>query len=160
MSRRYLSVTAKPKNGIRRAGFRFGATAQQIDIDDLSAEQIEMLKGDGNLVVHEVDDGEVLVPSTADTNALKAAKIELHKAQGQLEEVSQERDAHAASLTTATQKSKDLSDDLDKANQRIAELEVDIEKSKAALTVANSKLETSTGKKATQASKAKTTGAK
>ena len=49
-----LRVVAK-RDGFRRAGRRFGAEPTDIPMSELKKAEIEALKGDAGLVVHEVE---------------------------------------------------------------------------------------------------------
>lgn len=64
---KYLHVTARPKNGFRRAGHMFLATAVTVlAASELSPEEYEAIKNEPNLVVVE-SDGELAAP--IDTSA-------------------------------------------------------------------------------------------
>lgn len=63
-----LRIVARPPT-FRRAGYTFTAEAQTIPLSDLSAEQVELLQGEVNLVVSEVD-----IPAPADSTTVEAAQ--------------------------------------------------------------------------------------
>lgn len=63
-----LRIVARPPT-FRRAGYTFTAEAQTIPLSDLSAEQVELLQGEVNLVVSEVD-----IPAPAEPASAEAAK--------------------------------------------------------------------------------------
>ena len=52
-----LRITAKPATGFRRCGLHHPAQPVEHPIDAFTAEQIEALKGEPNLVVEEVESG-------------------------------------------------------------------------------------------------------
>lgn len=62
-----LAITAKT-GPYRRAGLAFGTEPREIPIDDLTKEQIEMLKADSELVIEPTE--------VADRNADSAAEAE------------------------------------------------------------------------------------
>lgn len=74
-----LRITAKPREGFRRAGIHHPASPVDYAIEDFSEEQLAALKDEPRLVVEEVtvDDSEPpkkIAPGPAKTAAKKAAK--------------------------------------------------------------------------------------
>lgn len=72
-----LSIVARPAGGFRRAGFNFKGDAPTIlNVEDLSEDQIELLKTEPNLVVTELAAGQKLPAPVVDDEALKAVQAE------------------------------------------------------------------------------------
>lgn len=140
MSERFLEVTAKPKNGFRRCGFKFGAKPERIPLEDLTKEQYQMLADDENLVCHVVGEGETKASATGDAKLTKAnaeiakLKDELFKANKASEPMKQELDA-------ANKEVEDLKKSQGAASQEIEGLKKSLGVAEDALGKANAENE-------------------
>lgn len=102
----HIQVIARPKSGFRRAGFNFSATEPTlIAVDDLTAEQLLLLREEPNLVVIEAS---AVVEGTAPDAALAEAREAaaaaddlLDRAGREIQTLEAERDALAEKLAAA-----------------------------------------------------------
>lgn len=125
--KRFLEVTARPKNGFRRAGFRFTEKPTRLDIAELSDEQIEMLTSDPNLVCHEVGEGETA--QKADAKDLAAAKKQIETLTNQLTAAKEDAENYKTALGKAQEESETHKEKLAAAEKQIEKLEADKNKS-------------------------------
>lgn len=109
MSKPSLSITARPAEGFRRAGFVFSADKQTvIPLEDLTKDQIKQLKEEPQLVVVETD-GAAAGKTAAAANAA---------------ELEQKIAAHEETI-------KAQAEDIEGFKAKVAELETALEAAKA-----------------------------